>query len=321
MTSNGARPDEEPSQGNPGPTPQLGMRSGPSPIPGSQINVTITDLSGTGNAASVLKDVQNFFTSDGVKNLVICLGHHQITEHPLSGVPPSPAVFSSVANEAVHSPSSATDPSAATNECTGFPTGFFRIRAAGSNHYYHYWSPNFFETYEDGNSLCLWTLNHQGDKESQVFFINSRGNLCCGQNGAEIDVLGSAVILTHNRPRTQPWPNPWPHPLPAFSYSPKTNFITVKFSIDPVPSDRWPRPEKEWKGKEYVLAARSAEDTRVPKFESIARWAPLVPRIERRWTNRAGYEVPHYYKLAVEERPYNLLAQDLNRLKWEIEPV
>ncbi|PPQ96186.1 hypothetical protein CVT26_004821 [Gymnopilus dilepis] len=287
---------------------------------GSQINVTVNDLSGSGQAVEMLRDIRNFFTSDGVKNLVICLGHHRLCLDDAKTPSPakSPAIPETSNDEAAPSYS---PPSYTASECTGFPMGYFRIRAAGSNHFNHYWSPLSFETHEDGNGFSLATLDPRGDKESQVFFINSRGNLCCGSNGAEIDVFGNTVILCHSRPRTQPWPNPWSHPLPTFTYSPKTKLITVQFHVDPVVTDQWPRHEREWKGKEFVLAGRSAAYTKVPTFDSVARWAPPAMKIGERWTSRAGRSVPHYYSLAVEDKPLNFSAQDLNRMRWEIEQV
>ncbi|KAF8871742.1 hypothetical protein CPB84DRAFT_1800521 [Gymnopilus junonius] len=46
---------------------------------GANINIIINDISGSGNAANALRGLQNFLESDGVKNLTICLGHHQST--------------------------------------------------------------------------------------------------------------------------------------------------------------------------------------------------------------------------------------------------
>lgn len=48
--------------------------------------------------------------------------------------------------------------------CTGFPTGIFRIRAAGTD---HYWTPHCFEARLEGISFCIWSLN--GDRLEQVF--------------------------------------------------------------------------------------------------------------------------------------------------------
>ncbi len=40
-------------------------------------------------------------------------------------------------------------------ECSGFPTGFFRIRAAGTS---LYWSLHYRDASDDGNGIDLWSL-------------------------------------------------------------------------------------------------------------------------------------------------------------------
>ncbi|KAF8815220.1 hypothetical protein BYT27DRAFT_7249306 [Phlegmacium glaucopus] len=171
-------------------------------------------------------------------------------------------------------------------EWTGFPTGKFRIRAVGTS---YYWTPTRRKTFQDGNTIHVWRL---GREESQSFFVNPKGNLSCGINGAQIDVIGNALITTLDRQRTEPYPNPWSHPLPTFSYSAKSKMITIKFYADPVVSNSWPRAESEWRDKEFALAARSVVGTIIPSFQEIARWAPVSAQSTIRWVDTVGYERP-----------------------------
>ncbi|KAF8905716.1 hypothetical protein CPB84DRAFT_1844722 [Gymnopilus junonius] len=310
----------------------------PSPtVPNSKaapnFNVTINDFSGSGNAANALKNLENFFSSDGITNLMICLGHHQVG-FVISGANPKslkrqqiPNSLSLANTDSSLNPTSSTSPAApmahgmplAADACTGFPTGYFRIRTAGPNAYYI--TPRFWETNQDGNSIALWTLNLASD--AQVFFVNVEGKLCCGGNGAYVDILGNTLIVAHNRPPTQPWPNPWSHPLPTFTYSKETRLITVKPYIDPSPSANWPRPENDWKGKQLLLAGQSTTATQVPSFSDVSSWAPGSTRTATRWTIRAGVrcEANTWYNLGIEERTTDTRPQDLDRMKWEIEPA
>ncbi|KAF8968719.1 hypothetical protein BDZ97DRAFT_1797665 [Flammula alnicola] len=272
---------------------------------GANINVIINDLSGSANA---LKDLQNFITSDSVKNLVIYVGNHQAMDSsipgPSSTIGPSP------------SPpySSNLGASLTRQECTGFPTGYFRIRAAGTQ---HYWSVHYGETSHDGNAICLWHLGN--DNVTQLFFVNSKGELCT--SGAHIDVMSHTLILAHNRPPTFPSPNPWSHPAPTFSYSKETKIMTAKFYADPLISDQWPRPEKEWKDKEFVITARAPTQVKIHLFNEISRWAPNSRLI--RWTCRAGDVWPanEWNNLGVVEKADIMKLNDTERMKWEIEQV
>ena len=47
---------------------------------------------------------------------------------------------------------------------SGFPAGYFRIRAAGTN---FYWSVHYGDIHEDGNALHLWNW-HGKDEPEQV---------------------------------------------------------------------------------------------------------------------------------------------------------
>jgi len=125
--------------------------------------------------------------------------------------------------------------------------------------------------------------------------VNSKGNLSLGSNGAEIDVmgmyqtscfnieihasLGNVLITTLSRQRTEPWPNPWSHPLPTFSYSEESKMITVKFYIDPVVSDHWPRAESKWREKTFALAARSVVGTVIPAFKKSPVGLQIQPNL------------------------------------------
>ncbi|KAF8970579.1 hypothetical protein BDZ97DRAFT_51308 [Flammula alnicola] len=309
---------------------------------GANINVIINDLSGSENA---LKDLQNFITSDSVKNLVIYVGNHQAMDFstPSSTIGPSP------------SPpySSNLGASLTRQECTGFPTGYFRIRAAGTQ---HYWSVHYGETSHDGNAICLWHLGNDNVTQvrqwfhfyhlchhsltgiTKLFFVNSKGELCT--SGAHIDVMseqhnsvlllnmarvnehiGHTLILAHDRPQTFPSPNPWSHPAPTFSYSKETKIMTAKFYADPLISDQWPRPEKEWKDKEFVIAARAPTQVKIHLFNEISRWAPNSRLI--RWTCRAGdlWPANEWNNLGVVEKADIMKLNDTERMKWEIEQV
>lgn len=169
--------------------------------------------------------------------------------------------------------------------------------------------------------------------------MNSKGNLSLGSNGAEIDVmgmyqtscfnieihasLGNVLITTLSRQRTEPWPNPWSHPLPTFSYSEESKMITVKFYIDPVVSDHWPRAESKWREKTFALAARSVVGTVIPSFQEIASWAPDSAKSTIRWadSDSVGYErhAHAWDNLGVEEIGENMERDDLLRMQWEIE--
>ncbi|KJA24268.1 hypothetical protein HYPSUDRAFT_65758 [Hypholoma sublateritium FD-334 SS-4] len=48
-------------------------------------------------------------------------------------------------------------------ECSGFPTGFFRIRSEGTT---KYWSLHYSDSSREGNALMLWKL--VGEEDSQV---------------------------------------------------------------------------------------------------------------------------------------------------------
>lgn len=201
-------------------------------------------------------------------------------------------------------------------ECAGFPTGRFRIRAAGLN---HYWTSRWY-TAAEGNFICLWGgFNKHWSAvyyNSQIFFMNCAGHLCI-EGGLELDVSGSSIIMTGERQRTEPWPNPWSHPLPKFLYAAESKTITVKFYSDPLVSDKWPRPEREWKDKEFAVAMTPVTPTRGLKFEEIARWAPKNALSTRKWSDYyERSELGDDCLVGVEEK-----AGDLSGMRWELEPV
>jgi hypothetical protein len=91
---------------------------------------------------------------------------------------------------------------------TGFPSGYFRVRAAGTENYL---SVLHDETNRDGNALCLWHLDRKKDSYVRqifcphtssneknllstfvkIFFINPWGALCCKHGGVAIDVIST----------------------------------------------------------------------------------------------------------------------------------
>jgi len=52
-------------------------------------------------------------------------------------------------------------------ECTGFPTGTFRIRSVGTS---HYWTPTRWQTHLDGNTISLWTLDNSYPAQVRRWF-------------------------------------------------------------------------------------------------------------------------------------------------------
>jgi hypothetical protein len=136
-----------------------------------------------------------------------------------------------------------------------------------------------------------------------------------------LNLSGNTLVIAHNRPPTLPWPNPWSHLLPTFSYSKETKIIAVTFYADPSISGQWPRPEEEWKDKEYVVAARPTTVVQVPRFNEIARWV-LNSRFVR-WTSRGGdkWEANAWNGMGVEEYTRIEGLGDTERIQWELEQV
>ena len=54
-------------------------------------------------------------------------------------------------------------------EMHGFPAGYFRIRAAGTQ---HYWTVHKFETVHDGNALQLWSLKNDSAVRQQYYHLS-----------------------------------------------------------------------------------------------------------------------------------------------------
>jgi hypothetical protein len=54
-------------------------------------------------------------------------------------------------------------------ECTGFPTGKFRIRAVGTR---YYWTPTRWSTHQDGNTVHIWSLGSEEKQVRKWFSIN-----------------------------------------------------------------------------------------------------------------------------------------------------
>jgi hypothetical protein len=166
--------------------------------------------------------------------------------------------------------------------------------------------------------------------------VNSRGELCT--DSTHIDVMGkrkklpspwntpqlscklsdNALIASHERPPTFPWPNPWSHKLATFCYSKETRMISVKLYADPLISNQWPRPDQEWKDKEFIIAARPPTATRIRSADEISRWAPKLNLI--RWTDRKNsLKANARDAVGVEEKAEMMKLEDVNRIKWEIE--
>ncbi|KAF8903309.1 hypothetical protein CPB84DRAFT_1678168, partial [Gymnopilus junonius] len=198
-----------------------------------------------------------------------------------------------------------------------FPAGYFRIRAAGTN---LYWSVHHGDIHEDGNALHLYP-RHDTDMPEQTFFVNEKGEFCT--RGLGIDVIGTTLIISQSRPPTVPWPNPWSHPLPTFTYSPQSKTISVKFHIDPIASDQWPRAETEWKEphKHFIVSARPLADVRIHQFNEVSRWAPSGRFIA--WTHHAGHvwNRNHEHALGVVEEKDILESNEMDRIRWVIEQV
>ena len=97
--------------------------------------------------------------------------------------------------------------------------------------------------------------------------------------------------------------------------------ISVKFYADPLISSDWPRPDKEWKDKKFIVAARSPTPTRVHHLNEISKWA--LPSSFILWTNRAGdkWEANGERTLGIEEKEKMTELEDVNRLRWVLEQV
>lgn len=132
---------------------------------------------------------------------------------------------------------------------------------------------------------------------------------------------GNALILAGDRQHTEfEPPNPWAHPLPTFLYAEESKTISVKLYSDPLVSDLWPRPDSEWKDKEFVVAARSVTPTKGLDFQSISRWAPSTLSSSRKFKNtNKGFQAHALYNLGVEEKATSM--EDPSRLAWELESV
>ena len=94
--------------------------------------------------------------------------------------------------------------------------------------------------------------------------------------------------------------------------------ISVKLYADPWISDQWPRPDQEWKDKEFIIVARPPTATRIRSAEEISRWAPNLNLI--RWTKRTNSLKSNALNaVGVEEKAEMMKLEDVNRMKWEIE--
>jgi len=94
------------------------------------------------------------------------------------------------------------------NFSTGFPRGYFRIRAKGTTRYLQV---HRREADRDGTVLSLWDkdqskdafvciTNHLHDKASRdpclkVFVVDHSGRLCCRDGGVAVDVLGLSLVV------------------------------------------------------------------------------------------------------------------------------
>lgn len=100
-----------------------------------------------------------------------------------------------------------------TRECSGFPTGRFRIRAAGtlrSAATDYYWTCESWNSKKEGNLICIWTLSpghiaqvrsfcsafaSSTDNIFKIFYVNSEGHLCI-DTGLQLDVSGISLNLS-----------------------------------------------------------------------------------------------------------------------------
>jgi len=213
------------------------------------------------------------------------------------------------ASDQIDSPASASlvnDP----HNSFGFPRGYFHIRSLGSGNVLTVGS---YST-NDGATLHLWPLQ---PNEAQTFFVDHTGALCCKAGGNAIDVVDDTVVVRHRHPVTTPWPNPWSHPYPRFTFNASTGLISVEFSCDPSISPDWPRPDQEWKGKEFVLVARGSATFRTRVQYEFIRWAP-PSRFAASSTADANVTGQADYAL-VED--HALDRSNLGRKMWELVEV
>ncbi|EDQ99541.1 uncharacterized protein LACBIDRAFT_316324 [Laccaria bicolor S238N-H82] len=260
----------------------------------------------TTEANGVFTDLQNLFTPNGEKNLVIYVGHPQVVIHFKT------SKFNILTMEWKIMSTSPFDFNLGMPfNMGGFPNGYFRIRAAGTK---HYWALHGGDSSKDGNVICLYEY---GDRNhARRFFMNSRGELCT--DSTHIDVMDNTLIASHERPPTFPWPNPWSHKLATFCYSQETRMISVKLYADPFISNQWPRLDQEWKDKEYVIAARPPTATRTRRADEISRWTPKPN--PNRWTDRTdSLKANAWDAVGVEEKAEMMKLEDVNRIRWEIE--
>ncbi|PPQ97840.1 hypothetical protein CVT26_012936 [Gymnopilus dilepis] len=279
---------------------------------GSSIKISIDDPSGSGNALATLKDIQQFLASNIERNVSVFFSSTPAnisTKNP-DWLMSSPIGFPPASSDMISTPPG--------YKSSGFPAGYFRIRAAGTN---FYWSVHCGDIHEDGNALHLWNW-HGRDEPEQTFFVNTKGEL--STRGLGIDVM---ALQTHfnGSNSSSPWPNPWSHSLPTFAYSPSDKTISVKFHADPMISNKWPRPESEWKApyKTFFVSARPPSVTKIYSFNDISRWAPDGKFIS--WTHHAGdtWGANQWNGLGVvdEKDVLSSAETDFMRIRWELEQV
>ncbi|KIM78107.1 hypothetical protein PILCRDRAFT_824825 [Piloderma croceum F 1598] len=194
----------------------------------------------------------------------------------------------------------------------GFPKGYFRIRSVTSQLYVsvHGWARD-----RDGQPLSTW--HYAASQQAQVFFIDYAGALCTKAGGNAIDVVDNTLVVRHRHPVTEPWPNPWSHPLPIFTYSKSTKRITITFACDPALTHNWPRPDHEWKGREYVIAGPTHSVIRTHKHKDLSQWATTSMFAEMMSADNANWQAGQWNSLGVEDHATDAL--DMGRKMWELE--
>jgi hypothetical protein len=78
----------------------------------------------------------------------------------------------------------------------------------------------------------------------------------------------------------------------------------------------WPRPEKDWKEKEFLIATRSTSHVRAPRLDDIARWAPNSKAIH--WSAHGGRVWGPRDKCNVGVEEYTGIVEHAERMKWDI---
>lgn len=137
---------------------------------------------------------------------------------------------------------------------------------------------------------------------------------------------GNEAIVARSRPYTEPWPNPWSHPLPTFSYSSETKMITVTLHSDPLPSSKWPRPERAWKDREYVLKAGPLQKPIYHSYDKIKNWAATWKGNWKADPAKTYITVPPAsnqtcVQLQIQEKTDYMTPEEVAQMQWDVIPI